>query len=167
MLEVLTRKLSRAEHIQDLLYKSYTICKKHSISKSDLASLYNERYELAEAVDELGLDDELVNQLLEDYVIQVLTTKTTFLRHLNVLKQANSNDKELDYAPLRELAHKNLGVARNLRVKDGEKVLNELMKKDDLEYLETCVEVLIACTIRLKPSKAYDTIKLLNTKGTF
>jgi hypothetical protein len=46
------------------------------------------------------------------------------------------------------------------------KILNELLKKDDLEYLSLCVEVLESCTIRLNPESAYKTLKLIDLKNS-
>ncbi|MEJ2373430.1 MAG: hypothetical protein P8Y16_06520, partial [Sulfurimonas sp.] len=71
----------------------------------------------------------------------------------------------LDYIPFRELAHKNLGVARNLRIQDAQVLLYELMKKDDLDYLVTCLEALKYCAIKLNPKRAYDTIRLMEVKS--
>ncbi|EDZ61430.1 hypothetical protein SMGD1_2410 [Sulfurimonas gotlandica GD1] len=123
-------------------------------------------YSPDEAIEELGLDSELINQLVEDYVSQILKSKVLFLKHLNELQYSVDNSKELDYTPLRELAHKNLGVAKNLRIEDGIKILDELMKKDDLAYLILCVEGLAACAVRLRPKCAYQTIKLIDLKSS-
>ena len=125
------------------------------------------RYNDFEAVEELGLDEELIHQLIEDYVVQIIKSVTMFEEILYKLQERVDAKKELDYTELRELAHKNLGVARNLRIKDSEILLNDLMKKDDLEYLFLCIETLRACAIRLKPECAYDAIKLIEIKSTF
>jgi hypothetical protein len=123
-------------------------------------------YSPTEAVEELGLDAKLIDQLVEDYVSQILKSKILFLHHLKELRTSIEKSIELNYTPLRELAHKNLGVARNLRIEDGIKVLDELMKKNDLDYLILCVEALSACAIRLKPKCAYETITLINIKNS-
>ena len=120
-----------------------------------------------EAIDELGLDEELINQLLEDYVIQILKSMSYFYEYLEELKKHKAQNLELEYTPFRELAHKNLGVARNLRIKDAEELLYVLMKKDDLEYLEVSIKALKACAIKLKPVCAYDTLNLMKIKSTF
>ena len=164
MMNSVTRKLSKAEQIQNLLYKTHRLCKKLSVKELSSLDIYDYTYSTSEAIDELGLDDELIHQLLEDYVSQILNTKSQFKKYINNLKELSQSNKELDYTPLRELAHKNLGVARNLRIKDGEILLNELMKKDDLTYLEYCLSALVACAIKLKPSCAYDTLKLIKIK---
>jgi len=123
-------------------------------------------YSPAEAIEELGLDAKLIDQLVEDYVSQILKSKVLFLQHLEELQTSITTSKELDYTPLRELAHKNLGVAKNLRIEDGIKVLDELMKKNDLDYLTLCVEALSVCAFRLKPECAYETITLINIKNS-
>ena len=123
-------------------------------------------YDPKEAVEELGLDEELVNQLVADYVAQVIRSVVQFEEYLKMLHNSQDNHTELDYTPFRELAHKNLGVARNLRIKDAEKLLYELMKKDDLEYLVICLEALKVCAIKLNPKCAYDTIRLIHIKNS-
>ncbi len=112
----------------------------------------------------LSLDAKLVDQLVDDYVIQILKSRALFLQHLKELQSSIEKLIEPNYTPLRELAHKNLGVAKNLRIKDGIKVLGELMKKNDLDYLTLCVEALCACAVRLKPKCAFKTITLINLK---
>ena len=124
------------------------------------------KYSTDEAVEELGLDVDLVNQLVEDYVIQILKSKAVFLGYIKGMRMAKEKSKELDYTPLRELAHKNLGVARNLRIKDAIKVLDELMRIDDLEQLTLCVKALESCAVRLNPKCAYDTLNLIKIKNS-
>ena len=70
-----------------------------------------------------------------------------------------------DLIEFHELAHKNLGVARNLRIKDAEKILYHMMKKDDLKYLEACLIALEASAILLKPECAFNTMKLIEAKN--
>lgn len=123
----------------------------------------NYNYTTDFAVKELGLEDELINQLVEDYVIQIIKSKTAFLNYLDLLRQQESNGETLDYSSFRELAHKNLGVARNLRIEDAQKLLNELMTQDDLDYLNECLEILISCAVKLKPRLAYETMQINNS----
>jgi len=122
-------------------------------------------YNTDEAMNELGLDEELVNQLIDDYVAQVIKATVQFDNYMETLQDSQDKEKELDYTLFRELAHKNLGVARNLRIKDAEKLLYELMKQDDLQYLLTCLEALKVCAIKLRPECAYDTLKLIKVKS--
>jgi hypothetical protein len=124
-------------------------------------------YSSKEAMDELGIDDELIEQLVEDYVSQIIRDVIQFEEMLYKLQSKVDAKEDLDYIALRELAHKNLGVARNLRIKDAVVLLGELMKKDDLEYLFSCIETLRACAIKLKPLYAYKTIKIIEVKNTF
>ena len=118
------------------------------------------QYNETEAIQELGLDTELIHQLLEDYVSQIIGSIKTFERLVFQLQDANNTTQKLDYTELRELAHKHLGVAKNLRIKDVEKLLSYLMHEDDLEDLLYYIKVLQASVICLKPSYAF---KLLNT----
>jgi len=124
------------------------------------------RYSTKEAVEELGLDDELVHQLVEDYVIQIIKSTLQFENYLEKLQMSKVSNQELDFIPFRELAHKNLGVARNLRIKNAEILLYELMKKDDLDYLKVCLEALKMCSVKLKPKCAYNTLKLIKVKSS-
>lgn len=132
---------------------------------SDL-EIHNYKYEISIAVRELGLDKELVTQLVDDYVAQVIKAVVQFEDYLATLQDSQDNHHELDYTAFRDLAHKNLGVARNLRIKDAEILLYELMKKDDLDYLLACLEALKVCAIKLRPKCAYDTIKLIKVKSS-
>jgi len=153
------RRKARNREIRDLVFKAKKVCN----SFFDIEYIYNDE----EAIEELGLDDELIHQLVEDYVIQVLNTISQFEELIYELQSNKDAKQELDYKELRELAHKNLGVARNLRIKDAEILLHDLMKKDDLEHLFICLETLRACAIRLKPECAFNTIKLIEVKSTF
>jgi hypothetical protein len=40
------------------------------------------------------------------------------------------------------------------------------MTKDDLDYLGECLEALRACTIKLKPKLAYETMQLIKIKSS-
>ena len=153
------RRNSKNEEIRDLVSKAKKVC--FSFFKKDY------KYSAKEAVEELGLDDELIHQLLEDYVAQIIKAIIQFEEMLYLLQSQKDAQKNLEYTDLKELAHKNLGVARNLRIKDAEILLNDLMKKDDLVYLFKCIEVLRATAIVLKPRYAYNTIKLIEVKSTF
>jgi len=155
----LDRRKNKNREIRDLVFKAKKVCN----SFFDEEYIYSDK----EAMDELGLDDELIHQLVEDYVIQVLNIISQFEELIYELQSNKDAKLELDYKELRELAHKNLGVARNLRIKDAEVLLYDLMKKDDLEHLFICLETLRACAIRLKPECAFNTIKLIEVKSTF
>jgi hypothetical protein len=157
---VKTKKTTtKYENIEKLLSEASLIC----------FSFFNHeyRYDVQEAVDELGLDEELIHELVEDYVAQIIKSVVQFEEILYGLASNKDTKSELDYTELKELAHKNLGVARNLRIKDSELLLKELMKKDDLEYLLKCVAVLRATAIVLKPKYAYKTITLMDVKSSF
>jgi len=144
------------EEIHNLLKNAQHLC----------CDFFNDRYDYCdqEAVEELGLESELIDQLVEDYVIQVIKSTELFREYIEKLKQEQKENKTLDFTPLRELAHKNLGVARNLRIKDSEEILLKLMKQDNLEEFAHYVDILEACVIRLKPSIAYSSLKLLKIK---
>jgi len=136
---------------------------------NELANLNLSEYEYSpkQAVEELGLDEELVHELVADYVSQIIRSLLQFESKLKVLQNSQDNSHPLDYTPFRELAHKNLGVARNLRIKNAEILLYELMTKDDLDYLLLCLEALEVSAIKLNTKHAYNTLKIIEVKDSF
>lgn len=131
-----------------------------NIDNEDVKSLCDPDYiyEPEEAIEELGLPEELVDELLEDYVEQILRTYGEFQLHISSLWEQDLLDKTLDYTPLRDLAHKNLGVAKNLRIEDAKTLLSAMQEEDNLERLSQYLELLISCAIKLKPTKACETM---------
>jgi hypothetical protein len=124
------------------------------------------RYDISEAMEELYLDEDVIRQLLEDYVIQILKSKITFDEYIEELKKAEFDNVVLDYTKVRDLAHKNLGVVRNLRVNDAKIILEELMKENDLDYLKLCVKALEISAVKLHPLCAYETLNLIQVKNS-
>lgn len=156
---IIDRRQSKNNKIRTLVEKA------QKVSYSFFQNKY--KYSTNEAVCELDLDEDLVDQLLEDYVAQIIKAVTQFKAMLYTLQSERDAKQTLSYTELRELAHKNLGVVRNLRIEDAIVLLDDLMKKDDLEHLFICIETLRACAIILKPAYAYNTIKLIEVKSTF
>jgi len=126
----------------------------------------NYRYDISEAVNELCLDEEIIRQLIEDYIVQILKSKRTFYKYIQELKKDELESRILDYTNLRNLAHKNLGVARNLRIKDARKLLEVIMSEDDLDYLRLCIKALEISAVKLNPLCAYDTLNLIQVKNS-
>jgi len=118
-------------------------------------------YSDKEAIEELGVDTDLINQLLEDFVIQILSSNVSFKTFIHKMREEENASQELNYTPFRELVHKNLGVARNLRIKDSQKILELLMEKDNLDDLTILLDILEACVVKLKPIKSYETLQIL------
>jgi len=156
--------MKKEKNIISLREWAIKICDELFSGKLAHLEIGNYTYDIKKAVDELGLDEEMVEQLVDDYVAQIIKAVSQFEKYMEGLKTSQNNDKELDYTLFRNLAHKNLGVARNLRIKDAEALLYELMKKDDLDYLLTCLEALKVCAIKLRPQCAYNTIRLITVK---
>ena len=162
----LTKKVSYKNHnSKTILADAVALIHKLCEDKLSNLDILNYTYNPDFAVEELGLDYELVVQLLDDYVAQIIKSIVQFEEYLTNLQNSKKAHEQLYYTMFRELAHKNLGVARNLRIKDAEILLYELMKKDDLDYLLLCLEALKACAIRLSPSCAYNTLKLAEVKN--
>jgi hypothetical protein len=151
----------------DIMFDEACIIYKNLISE-ELSNLHLEEYtyDTTEAVEELGLDETLIEELVEDYVSQVIKSLVQFELHLEELQDLKENKQVLNYVPFRELAHKNLGVARNLRIKDSEVLLYALMTQTDLEYLILCMEALKASVIKLNAKCAYNTLKLIKVKSS-
>jgi len=160
------KEFEKEKQVLEFINKNRLICNSLSDKKFRHLSIRDYKYSTDIAVHELGIDNELIDQLVEDYVIQIIKAKTVFLEYLELLKKQRLDDEVLDYNNFRDLAHKNLGVARNLRIEDAQKLLNELMKKDDLDYLKECLEILISCAVKLKPRLAYETVKLIEVKSS-
>jgi len=157
---------SKKQSADTILHDAKKICKKLATTKLADLHIQDYKYDVSIAVNELGVDKELVAELVDDYVAQVIKAIVQFEDYLKTLQISKENNKVLDYTALRELAHKNLGVARNLRIKDAEILLYELMKKNDLDYLVSCLEALKVCAIKLSPHCAYKTLKLIEAKSS-
>jgi hypothetical protein len=166
------KRLNFFDYISDnhsaetLLTDAIEVCDNLASTQLRHLNIYGYCYTPQDAVEELGLDEDLVQQLVADYVAQIIRSVVQFEDYLQVLQNSKEAKGSLDYTPFRELAHKNLGVARNLRIKDAQKLLYELMKKDDLDYLIICLEALKACAVKLNPQCAYKTIKLIHIKNS-
>ncbi|MFT7860231.1 MAG: hypothetical protein ABXS93_04765 [Sulfurimonas sp.] len=169
MLEKLKYYITNIQQIDPKILSEQAEILCHELFVFELSHLKieNYKYDPAVAMEELGLDEELVEQLVEDYVEQIIKSVLQFEEYLTKLLDSQANKEALDYIPFRELAHKNLGVARNLRIEDAQVLLYELMKKDDLDYLVSCLEALKYCAIKLKPKRAYDTLRLIEVKNSF
>ena len=163
-----TRENRRPENAQlrkdiDVFIDKCNLFLKNNLQELDI---YDYKFNCSLAVEELGLEKELIYQLIEDYIIQILKSKVTFLKDIKELKQAKLENKVLNYANIRNLAHKNLGVARNLRIKDSQKLLTILLKDDNLDYMELCAEALEASAVKLIPLCTYETLNLIKVKNS-
>ncbi len=128
------------------------------------AEVMHRKYQLNEAVAELELDGETISQFIEDYVIQILKSNLFFHELLQNLREQRSEDEQMDFLDFRNLVHKNLGVARNLRIKDAQEILEKMMKETDLDKIALDIQMLEAFTAKLHPKCAYDTIGLIKAR---
>ncbi len=165
-LRLLKNKFYKRTQTEALRLHALNVLRKASKKKLQHLPIAEYQYDPKLAVEELGIEHELVMQLLDDYVAQTIKAIVQFQEYIDVLQNSQNSHEKLDYTHFKELAHKNLGVARNLRIKDAELLLEELMKQEDIEYLIECLEALKACAIRLSPECAYDTLKLIEVKNT-
>lgn len=129
-------------------------------------NLHDYSYTTTAAKEELGLDEELVLELIDDYVAQIIKAVKVFEKQLLELQSAQDRAIETDFTPFRELVHKNLGVARNLRIEDAKALLVEMMHSEDILYLRLCIELLELCAVMLNPTWAYKTYKLIELKSS-
>ena len=128
--------------------------------------ILNYKYEIKEAVEELSLEEDIILQLIEDYVIQILKSKITFYKYIYELKKDSIDGKNLNYSKIRDLAHKNLGVVKNLRIKDAQKLLERIMVEEDLDYLRLYAKALEISAAKLNPLCTYETLKLIAVKNS-
>lgn len=162
-----TFTLYKSTNMQNMLTSAVKLRTEVLVDKFKSLGISEYNYTPDEAVVELDLELELVEQLIEDYVIQIVKSNMTFLEYLKELKSAQENGKDLDYTNLRDLAHKNLGVARNLRIYSAEKLLDRIMKEDDLDDIFLCLEALFSCVTILRPKEAFNTLRLIKVKNSF
>jgi len=156
--------ISKEENVASILKLAQSICDGVSTHKQSL--LPKEYvYDYSKPVDELGLDKELIIQLIQDYISQIFKSYNLFYEILEGLSQNQEALRESKSIELKNLSHKNLGVARNLRIDDAQVLLTYLMNNhENLEYLEEYIEALMACAFKLNPSYAYDVLKLKKVK---
>ncbi len=119
-------------------------------------------YNEAEAIEALGIESDLVQELLEDFAVQLIQSNVILQKQLHFLNDEQLYTKELDFTPFRNTIHKNLGVARNLRIKDCVMILNQLMIETDLESIEALLKVLESCALKISPHRAYEALQLIN-----
>lgn len=159
-------ELSQEQSFEIFLDDVSYLCKKVFENNFEYLELSEYAYDIEKAVKELELDIDLIKGFVDEFMIDILKSKNLFLEHIHKLQEDKDNKINPDYKPLRDLAHKNLGVAKNLRIKSAEKLLSELMNSDDTEYLKKCVEALGVCTVTLNPQHAYNTLKLMKIQQT-
>ncbi len=121
-------------------------------------------YQINRAVDELSLEERVIDELIEDYVIQILKSTIIFYKYVQELKKSKLENRTLNYADIRKLAHKNLGVAKNLRIEDSEKLLTLIMSEESLNSLEIYIKALEISAFKLNPLCAYETLSLIQVK---
>ena len=136
----------------------HTLLKKANIVSFDFFDA-DHIYSALETAKELDLEEELIGQLVKEYVTQLIEANITFKEELLTLKNSQENSAKLDFTAFHNLAHKNLGVARNLRIKDCEELLDGMMKEKNLDYLSILIEVLQSCAIKLEPTTAFNVLK--------
>ncbi len=158
-----SEELTKEQEIQKVLQELEELCQEDDVLQS--LEICDYRYTLDEAVEELCIDEEMIDIMLHEYIKQIFEALFVFDIMVRRLELDASLGKELDFSMLSDLAHKNLGVARNLRVKDGQKLLYEIMHTEDIEYIEHCLELLEYVTIKLDPDKAYDFVQEVVEKG--
>jgi len=164
---LIDENVSKDENIASILKLAKSICNDLLKDKIE-CDLLTYKYDFEEPMNELGLEEELITHLLEDYIYQVFSSYKNFNSILQSIKKSDSSEIETHVSDLKNLAHKNLGVARNLRIYDAQFLLTELMSNNtDVDYLKNCVEALMACAFKLNPPYAYGVLKLRQIKEKF
>ena len=155
--------ISKEENIALILEVAQFICDSMFLEKK-IPKISDYQYDFSEPIQELGLDKELIDHLIEDYISQIFKAYISFNLIIEDIV-ADGAKKEIAYKDLRNLAHKNLGVARNLRIHDSQILLTEIMNNNEnIEHVKECVEALMACTFKLNPEYAFNMIKLKKVK---
>lgn len=154
-------ELSLEQSFETFLDEVSDLCKKAFENSFEYLELNEYAYDINKVVKELELEIDLIKGFVDEFMVEIFKSKDLFLEYIHKLQEDIENEIEPDFKPLRDLAHKNLGVAKNLRIKSAEKLLNELMNSDDTEYLKQCLEVLNVCAVNLNPPHAYKTLKHL------
>ena len=164
---VIDDKISKDDNIASILKLAQSVCDEVIKHKDEeFSSSYV--YDYSKPARELGLEEELIAQLIEDYIYQVFNSYDHFREILDNI--FNSDEEHLDehLIELKNLAHKNLGVARNLRIDDAQILLSELMNNHtDFVYLRKCVEALMGCSFKLNPAYAFGILRLKKIKDNF
>lgn len=149
--------LNTVENLPDryMLYaqKSCFLIKSANEGISDVLDC-NYKYDIDKAVSELGLDADTVYELLDDYVKQILTTNKEFVDMLSYLWEKQFLGEKFTLEPFLNLVHKNLGVAKNLRIADAVLILSEIKKQKDVESISLYLDALVSCAIKLRPKQA-------------
>jgi len=159
--------LSKDKKIKIVLEYAQEICDDVFKNRFNSSKLSNYVYSIVEAENELGLDEELITQLIEDYITQIFKANDKFKNLISSIYEKDGVDKNTKLNELHDLAHKNYGVVRNLHIKDAQILLNDLMSKhDDLNHLKDCVKALQACAYKLNPEYAFNTLSLIKLKKT-
>ena len=150
------KDIPKSQQIKKLHKVASQICSKINKKLFNDSDVESYTYDITLAKDELGIDEELIYQLIEDYVMQILKSKQLFY---NLLQENKLKE-------FKELAHKNLGVARNLRIEDAQLFLNKMMDSDESEVLKECIDALEACAIKLNADYAFGVLKLIKLKNS-
>lgn len=162
----LDSKLSKDNQIQLLMAQAIKTSHQVFINRYNNNELKNYTYNPSIASEELGIDVELVGELINDYISQIFKTRYQFDNIICHIRELKDVDKIAKYLELKNLAHKNLGVAKNLRIEDAEIFLDDLMKKDDVDHLEDSVNALEACAFKLNPKHAFNVLQLMKLKSS-
>lgn len=159
--------LSKDKKIELLYDEALKTSHRIFIHRFDDNKLKNYRYDVSIASNELGIDEELIWELINDYISQIFNTKYQFDNLLSNIRELRDIDREVKMMELSNLAHKNLGVAKNLRIEDAKIILNDLMVVKDIDHLEDCVLALEACAYKLNPSHGFSVLQLMEIKNSF
>jgi len=160
-------KLSKAQQTQILFAEAIKISHQVFMKRYNNSELKNYRYDHSVAAKELGLDKDLIEQLVQDYISQILNTRYQFDNLIDNIAKLKNIDKEAKKIDLKNLAHKNLGVVKNLRIEDAQVFLKDIMVIDDIKHLRDCVDALEACAFKLNPTYAFSVLQIMELKSSF
>jgi hypothetical protein len=157
--------ISKEENILQIKKTAESICEE-VFQNNNSFQFSNYKYDYSIPANELGLEEELIAQLIEDYISQVFSSYKAFNTILEDMIKADKEHLDECLIELKNLAHKNIGVAKNLRIQDAQILLVELMNNcTDVKYLKKCIDALMSCAFKLNPTYAFDVLKLKHIKN--
>ncbi len=107
------------------------------------------------ASEELGLPVDLIEEFIQDFVSQAYEFKENLYRSL----------KEDDLENVKILSHKLKGVAANLRVEDAFETLSVINTSDEIDEIETNMNILYVIIDKLAGKEIQEPVSLEQTKA--
>ena len=86
------KNTSKDSEIEIFLNKTNLKCKELSLNLLKDFGLCEYAYNIEKSAEELGLEKELIKELIEEYVVQILDSKQQFLQYIKEIQTLKTND---------------------------------------------------------------------------